>query len=195
MITSSRETGFTLFELLIVLVILGFISGGVAVAVSTSSSGKRIENEGKVLFAQMQFALDEALMRQRIMGLRIDEEDNTWGAYSWHYYGKTNYGNKSDSDKKWQALDGEPLSSVSLTEGIEIDATVDNVLLEALLEQSLNELGDEIASPPAIIFYPNGDVSEFTLVLSFVDKSEGEQVFRIFIDERGQLSNSIIENQ
>lgn len=181
----SRETGFTLFELLIVLVILGFISGGVAVAVSTSSPEKRLDKEGKKLFAQMQFALDEALVRQRLLGLRIDLEGDTASAYSWHYY----------HDKKWQALDGEPLSTVTLPKELVIDATVDDVLLEALLEQSLNELGDEIASPPAIIFYPNGDASEFSLVLGFVDKQESEQVFRIFIDERGQLSNSIIENQ
>jgi hypothetical protein len=82
-----------------------------------------------------------------------------------------------------------------LTDELFIDATIDDMLLEALTELSLNDESEEIQTPPSIIFYPNGDISEFSLTFAFLDKNESDAVFRVFIDERGQLSTSILEDR
>ena len=189
-----RATGFTLLELLVVLLILAAVSSAVAItASSTSSPEKRIESVGKTLFAQMQFALDEALIQQQLIGLRIDTEGDIAAAYSWHRY--LSSGQNGENNNTWEALDDDALSTVSLPDELFIDATIDDVLLEALSELSLNDESEEIQTPPSIIFYPNGDISEFSLTFAFLDKNESDAVFRVFIDERGQLSNSILEDR
>ena len=189
-----RATGFTLLELLVVLLILAAVSSAVAItASSTSSPEKRIESVGKTLFAQMQFALDEALIQQQLIGLRIDTEGDIAAAYSWHRY--LSSGQNRENNNTWEALDNDALSTVSLPDELFIDATIDDVLLEALSELSLNDESEEIQTPPSIIFYPNGDISEFSLTFAFLDKNESDAVFRVFIDERGQLSNSILEDR
>ena len=189
-----RATGFTLLELLVVLLILAAVSSAVAItASSTSSPEKRIESVGKTLFAQMQFALDEALIQQQLIGLRIDTEGDIAAAYSWHRY--LSSGQNGANNNTWKALDNDALSTVSLTDELFIDATIDDMLLEALTELSLNDESEEIQTPPSIIFYPNGDISEFSLTFAFLDKNESDAVFRVFIDERGQLSNSILEDR
>jgi general secretion pathway protein H len=190
-----RATGFTLLELLVVLLILAAISSAVAIsASSTSSPEKRIASVGKTLFAQMQFASDEALIQQQLIGLRIDVEGDVAAAYSWHSY-KNSGQNREQNNNTWEMLDSDALSTVSLTNEWFIDATIDDVLLEALSELSLNDESEVIQTPPSIIFYPNGDISEFSLTLAFVDKNESDAIYRIFIDERGQLSHSILEAQ
>lgn len=197
------ESGFSILELIVVLLILAIISSAVAISAgSTSSPQKRIESVGKTLFAQMQFALDEALIQQQPIGLRIDVEGDVAAAYSWHIYLSTGQNSDQNSDQNsnqnsntWKSVDSDALSSVSLDEDFFIDATIDDVLLEALTELSLNDESEDIQTPPSIIFYPNGDISEFSLTFAFVDKKESDADFRIFIDERGQLSNSIIESQ
>jgi len=193
------ESGFSILELIVVLLILAIISSAVAIsASSTSSPEKRIESVGKTLFAQMQFALDEALIQQQPIGLRIDVEGDVAAAYSWHTYlstGQNSDQNSNQNSNAWKSVDSDALSSVSLDEDFFIDATIDDVLLEVLTELSLNDESEDIQTPPSIIFYPNGDISEFSLTFAFVDKKESDADFRIFIDERGQLSNSIIESQ
>jgi general secretion pathway protein H len=189
-----RTTGFTLLELLVVLLILAAVSSAVAItASSTSSPEKRIESVGKTLFAQMQFALDEALIQHQLIGLRIDVEGDIAAAYSWHRY--LGSGQNGENNNTWEALDNDALSTVSLTDELFIDATIDDVLLEALSELSLNDESEEIQTPPSIIFYPNGDISEFSLTFAFLDINESDAIFRVFIDERGQLSNSILEDR
>jgi general secretion pathway protein H len=182
-----RQAGFTLFELMIVLLILAAVSSAVAItASSTSSPEKRLDESGKKLFAQMQFALDESLIQQQLIGLRIDADGDIADKYSWHSY---------NDNSQWQALESGVLVDTQLPEDIVIDATIDDVLLEALLEQSLNDDRELLQSPPNIIFYPSGDISEFTLTLSLMDNTISDYQLSIFIDERGQLSNSIIANQ
>jgi len=202
----KRAAGFSLLELMVVLLILAAISSAVAISAgSTSSPEKRIESVGKALFAQMQFALDEALIQQQLIGLRIDVDGEIAAAYSWHAYQNSHQNNRQnsyqennqnrESSNTWKTLDSDALSTVSLADEFFIDAIIDDVLLEALTELSLNDESEEIPTPPSIIFYPNGDISEFSLTFAFVDKNESDASFRIFIDERGQLSNSIIESQ
>ncbi|EGG94624.1 general secretion pathway protein H [gamma proteobacterium IMCC1989] len=202
----KRAAGFSLLELMVVLLILAAISSAVAISAgSTSSPEKRIDSVGKALFAQMQFALDEALIQQQLIGLRIDVEGEIATAYSWHAYQNSHQNNRQnsyqennqnrESSNTWKTLDSDALSTVSLADEFFIDATIDDVLLEALTELSLNDESEEIPTPPSIIFYPNGEISEFSLTFAFVDKNESDASFRIFIDERGQLSNSIIESQ
>jgi len=178
-----RQLGFTLLEVMIVLLMIAFVSGSVAIAVnSASSSDEKLKKVGKKLFAEMNFALDESLIQQRLLGLRIDINNQKTSSYSWLYY----------EDEQWQTLE-EPLGTSTLEDDILLQLTIDDTLLEALLENTLNHSSEEGDAPPSIIFYPNGDVSEFTLSLSS-SENEQQDPYQIYLDERGQLTNSVIDD-
>lgn len=191
---SISQKGFTLFELMIVLLILAAISAAVAITANTTSSPeKRLDSEGKALFAQIQFALDEALIRQQLLGLRIDSDGDGDSAnqYSWHSYGSTNT-NDSNTVPQWMALESDVLADAVLSDGMVIDAKIDDALLEELLAESLNDDRENLSVPPSIVLYPSGEVSEFTLTLFYLDQNISEHKFMIGLDKRGQLTNSIV---
>ncbi len=187
LITTQR--GFSLLELMAVLFIVAIVSSAVGLSVgSVSSKQKRLDEVGKKLYAQMQYAVDESVINYQVIGLRIDQDDNQNYSYSWHSY----------QNKKWQQMDGI-LSSVSLPENIQIEMTIDDELLEDLLEASLNDEEEfnqesDETLPPSVVFYPNSDVSEFELSLLFDNDSEDEEKFTIYLDERGDLNNSMIDD-
>lgn len=179
----KKAQGFTLFEIMVVLLMISVASAAVTIVVNTASSPeKELNKVGRQLFSKMNFALDEALMQRRLIGLRVDS-DREASKYSWHVY----------ENERWQLL-GSPLSAVAVPEAMELIVSVDDELLDDLLEASLNSL-DEDAAPPSIIFYPNSDISEFELSLAFRENDNEKEAFRIYMDERGQLTNSVVEAQ
>lgn len=179
-----KTQGFSLIELMIVILLVSVISGGVAIVVSSASSPqKRLQEVGAQLFAKMRFASDEALIQRRLIGLRVNSgQEKT--QYTWHAY----------ENERWVLL-SSPLSITVLPEDMDIEVTVDDELLEALLENSLNSLAEEEQTPPAIIFYPNSDISEFELKVSLKLRNDSDEKFRIYLDERGQLSNSSVDEK
>lgn len=180
----NQQKGFSLLELIVVLVMIAVVTGGVSIIVSGASSPeKQLNVVGKQLLAKMNFALDEALMQRRVIGLRIenaDDQEKTSG-YFWYRY----------ENKQWFSLE-EPLASVSIPENIIIAFSVDEATTKSLLENSLNVISDKSQEEkkliPNIIFYPNSDISEFTLQLAFKDNEESNAIFYIFIDKYGQLA-------
>ncbi|ODS24578.1 type II secretion system protein GspH [Candidatus Endobugula sertula] len=178
----SKQTlkGFSLIELLIVLFMISILSGGVAIAISaTSSPEKRLFETGERLFAQMNFALDEALMQQHLIGLHVEVDAENGSTYSWHRY----------KNERWQALK-EPLSSHHLTDEITLQISIEDSLLESLLEKSLNEVDSAQEITPAIMFYPSSEVSDFELTLALKENNQDKSQFRIFINERGELERT-----
>jgi len=110
------QQGFSLLELMAVLFIVAIVSSAVGLSVgSVSSKQKRLDEVGRKLYAQMQFAVDESVINYQVIGLRVGQDDNQNFSYSWHSY----------QDKEWQQLDGI-LSPVSLPESIQIEMTIDD---------------------------------------------------------------------
>lgn len=180
----NKQKGFSLLELMVVLVMIAVVTGGVSIIVSGASSPeKQLNAAGRQLLARMNFALDEALMQRRVIGLRIENagDQEKQSAYFWYRY----------ENNQWFSL-GEPLNSAAIPEDMTIVLLVDEAITESLLENSLNDTSDKNQEEkkliPDIIFYPNSDVSEFTLQLAFKNKQENKATFSIFIDKRGQLA-------
>ena len=82
---SKYKTGFTLLELLIVMLIMGVVLG--AVGLSAAQSNKKILQEDvQRLAALMQLARDEAIVKNRLIALELDADryrffiknDNGW---------------------------------------------------------------------------------------------------------------------
>ncbi len=186
-----KNTGFSLIELVVILLVMAVVAGSAIINVNSAASEKKhMDEAGKRLFLQMKFASDEALVQQRLLGLRFsvdavdkDNSDQTMVSYDWLFY----------EDQRWVPL-SEVLSTHRLADYIKMEISADDVLLDTLLEQSLNADVDESDEVnPAVVFYPNSDISDFVLTLSLVEGSTTEsdsQHFRIFKDQRGQLTHS-----
>lgn len=164
------------------LLMITIIVSSVAITVnSVSSNQDRLYDAGRELFAKMQFAMDESLMQQRLIGFRVETDSTEISSYDWHYY----------IDERWQLLE-EPLNAITLPEDIVVELSIDDELLETLLEKTLNDQSEEGAAPPSILFFPDSNVSDFQLILALKGDDEQEP-YQIYIDERGQLTNSLID--
>ena len=81
----QRQVGFTLLELLIVILIMGVILAAVGLSASQTSK-QALQQDVQRLAALMQLARDEAIVRNRLIALELDTNrygffikiDNAW---------------------------------------------------------------------------------------------------------------------
>lgn len=76
-----RQRGFTLVEILVVMVIIGIMMAGAIVAVSMVGGDRDLETERDRILALMDHLRDQAAMQVREYGLRVYE-----GGYQFLYY-------------------------------------------------------------------------------------------------------------
>lgn len=174
----NKLKGFSLIELMFVLLLISVIVGSVSISITGTSPEKRLNTFGLQLFATMNFAVDEALMQRHPIGFRIENKE-TESTYHWYRY----------NNERWSLL-GAPLKSVTMPENIIIDVAIESEFVESLLEQSLNSDEEKIIQPD-IIFFPNGEISEFTLTLSYRDTHDSDATLRITLNEYAALSHSL----
>jgi prepilin-type N-terminal cleavage/methylation domain-containing protein len=188
----GNASGFSLIELLVVVVIIAVIASGVSLAINlTGSSAKQINQQGDRLFAQMLFALDDALVRQKPLGIVIEQSDedieNDIYRYGWYRF---NGIDSETGNKIWLKTD-EPLGQHKLREDLAWEIEVEDESLEASLDQLLEEDEEEIK--PIIVFYSTGEVSDFSVIIGLTEtalEDDPEAInerFKIALDERGQL--------
>lgn len=157
--------------------------GVTAVVNPEGATAKQINRQGDTIFAQMQYALDEALFTDRPLGILIEQDEETLDmstSYRWLRYNGT----------RWEATK-EPLGSFELPEDFAWQIDVEEESLEDSLDELLKE-DEEIQ--PQLIFYPSGEVSDFNLELRMSDERvQGDldlasEIYTIAIDEGGELA-------
>lgn len=175
----KKARGFSLIELLVVLVMITIMAASVSIAVNRTSPEKELNTLGFQLFAKMNFAIDESLMQRKLIGLRIVNQEKK-SAYYWYSF----------TNNRWQLLNNS-LAGVVIPDNIFIERELDSDFTDSLLAQTLNDTSEEKALVPDIVFYPNSDISEFTITIGYRDTSESDHTFRIMLDKYGQLSHSL----
>ena len=178
-----KTKGFSLIELMLVLLMIAFVTAGVSIIIgNTSANEKRLYETGNKLFTLMGLALDEALLQQRTIALTIVSDATQLSTYRWYYH----------KHESWHLLT-EPLSPLAIPEDIMVTLSVADQQLSTLLENAFHDPdGEELLAAP-VLFSPNSEVSEFALELAFKDSAE-PATYRIYLDQYGQLSNSLIDN-
>jgi general secretion pathway protein H len=135
--------GFTLIELMIVMVIIGLGIGLATVALGDSSRD-RINEEADRLSALVTLAMDEAMLESQEMGLRVDAQ-----SYQFFTLG---------ADNQWNAVDSndDVFRKRELPAGIELTLERDDKLDPEELDWEENE-------GPQIFIYTSGEMTPFTL--------------------------------
>lgn len=143
--------GFTLLEVLAVLVIIGIISTFAVVSLQHNTPRERLEEEGRRLQALLTLATEEAVLQGKQFGLRVGED-----GYSFLLL----------VGEAWRELTDDPiLRPRSLPEGLQLQLWVE--ALEVSLATPSDTEEEEVE--PQIWFLSSGETIPFELTLSFED--------------------------
>lgn len=139
--------GFTLLEVMAVLVIIGILMTFVSLTAGGDRRAEQIQREAQRLAALLQMASEEAVMRSEQLALRV---------------GKHDYAFMILQNNQWQPLDDDrPLHPRELPDEIELDLELE--------DNPPPGLTSEEAEAPQVFLLSSGEMTPFVLTLSMPD--------------------------
>lgn len=173
---SSRQRGFTLLEVMLVLVLMGLAVSYVVYNAFGSSHAEDLDRQTKRFQVVVDMASDFAVLNQQELGLRIDEKKNL---YFFMLLGE---------DEEWLPLeDNKVFASHELPEQFKVELELDDlpwVEEDSLFEQGIFDeqlsfdedrpgIGEEEKKrlpPPQILLLSSGEITPFSV--SFIYEPE-----------------------
>ena len=160
---SRRQTqsGFTLIEMMVVLVIIGIIVSSVVLSVRTDDLEEHMEIEMERIQALLNLAREEAVLQGQEIALTVMEDKYLFEVF--------------DYDKNvWQPItDDRIFRERRVVGGTELALKVDDLEIEfgKKEETAEAELGEKKIPPPRIFILSSGEIMPFELILRTVDQS------------------------
>jgi general secretion pathway protein H len=170
----APQHGFTLLELMVVVVLIGIILTFVVGSVGDGGRRDRIQREAQRLTALVELVGEEAVLKSTIIGLRFGEHGYEFMRYS---------------ESQWQGITDDGLLKPRTID----DAIVMELLVEGfsvgLGEVALSD--DEEDEPkPQVIFLPSGERTAFELSLIYEDDESG---FLLNVPPLGPAEQRLLE--
>lgn len=169
-----QQCGFTLIEVLVVVVILAILSSFAMLNMNFDNRAKQLEQQAQQIAALIELASDESIYLQKELGLRFGEED-----FGFYQLDKSPPEEKSeDSDdsletkkKKpfWRAVTDDPrLRQRAMSEEIEVILEISGI--EIVVENPSEEDLEANKVKPHIMMLSNGEIMpDFSITLLDVD--------------------------
>jgi len=159
----NYHRGFTLLELLVVLVIIGLFSGLVMMSV-TPNDNQMTQREAKRLVHIIQLAQDEAIMQGVELGITVQSDR--------YFFSRL-------QQRNWLPLTGD----AHLTEHV-LNAPL--MMTLEIEDGNVVKNTDKQSMLPAVMILSSGELTAFKL--SLFNQETPERVFEIIGQENGQLS-------
>jgi len=158
----ALQRGFTLLELMVVLVIIGILLSFATLSTSGDSRGEQLQRESARLIALIDMASEQAIFRSEQLAIR---------------FGETDYEFMLLAAGKWVALEDDgPLRARELPKGIELRLELE--------ENPPPGMKSEEAEAPQVFLLSSGEMTPFTLTFS---APESEQRYVIKATLLGRL--------
>lgn len=157
---SRAVSGFTLIEILVVLVIIGVLIAGATLAVGVVGKDSDLEKERDRITALLDYLREQAALQNREYGMRCYT-----GGYEFLVF--------DARTGQWQRLQGDPLTRPRrLAAGLELELSIEGrevVLPRPRIDEDRNS--EELA--PQILLFSGGDLNLFELTLRREASGEG----------------------
>jgi len=163
-VARTRNRGFTLLEVLAVLVIIGITLTFAVLSIGDGGQSARIEREARRLAAVVDMASEEAVMQSRELGLRFSRDGYRFV--------------RLDSDK-WQPVgDDDALKAHDVADGIHMAFSVEGV------SGSGDRSKDAGPDRPQVLLLSSGERTPFDATFSMDD---GGPHFRVSVPPLGEI--------
>jgi general secretion pathway protein H len=190
--------GFTLLEVIIVLALIGLILSSVRFAVFTGNVEQDIEKEVRRLQVVFNMASDYAVINQLEMGLRIDDQEQSYEFV------------KLDDDDKWVALDNQKhFEKMVFSPGVFLEIMLDGLpwqnndsLFDArIFDENLSVSNDGVdigneedkpPPPPQIFILSSGEITPFELLIRYEAQEMGEEDFEFTIQGKETVPLTLV---
>ena len=137
--TNRSEQGFTLVELMVVIVIMSVMLGYLVLSIGGSSPDKPLQDEAKRITALIQLASEQALLQSIEIGLLIDEN---------------NYQFLSKNEESWSSLPEKSFRHRTLPDEIQLElVSIENAPPPEQQEDPI----------PQILLLSSGEMTPFDL--------------------------------
>jgi len=147
----TAQGGFTLIEILVVLIIVGLLAALAVFSLGDSSRQRELENEVRELYLLMQTASEQAVVNNREMGVQFQEDGYQFVAYE-------------DDNSRWSAS-GEHLFRIrTLPEWLTVTPFIENDAPRLASAQ------DKLL--PDIVFFSSGETTPFEIEFTIEGDSD-----------------------
>lgn len=163
--TFSSKNGFTLVEVMVVVVIISLLSSFVILNLQGRDKYFQFENEAQRLSRLISLAREQAILNSEILGLR---------------FRKNCYSFMLRKENEWKAYNDRVYGPHEIAEGIEFELLVNNILTTLPADRS--------PESPQIYILSSGEISSFQLNIksSFV-----QSVYTIIGHETGNIEMAV----
>ena len=171
---ASAARGFTLIEILVVVVIIALISAGMILSVSLTGRDRELEKESDRLQALFNYAREQAELQTREYGVMFEDDGYEFLTYDVHR-------------AVWRAvMEDDALSARKLPDGLDFKLKVD------ARPVVLKRPKDAKDKTPQVMIFSNGDLSTFEATL---ERSNGVRSVTLGPDDKGNVTAQALVEQ
>jgi type II secretion system protein H len=175
-VRASMQKGFTLIEMMVVVIILSILSSAALLNMNFDNQAKQLEEHAFRLAALIELASDEAIYLQKELGLRFDPEG--FGFYELQKNVQQAEKKTSQSDKPfWQAIsEDKRLRHRKLPDYIDVDLEISGV--EVLIEEPSEQAIKDHKVKPQLMMLSNGEiVPDFSITYTSADGEHQHNIY------------------
>ncbi len=179
-----RQSGFTLMEVLLVVLLMGLAATAVTLSMGGAGQKQSLERLAQQFMMSSEMVLDETVLSGHFIGIVVEQD-----SYEYVYY---------DEEGNWKPLEQDRLlASRQMEPGIELVLILDGLPLvqddeedeswfdEPLIEKSADE--KKKYPEPQILLFPSGEMSAFELAFVAKDAMDKEIEVVVVGDALGRL--------